>query len=52
MARALMDAIVTHAQRSTDAAPPYSMPGDLLRERQNGAITLLELAASHGRWGE
>ncbi|HTQ16142.1 HD domain-containing protein [Mycobacterium sp.] len=52
MARALMDAIVTHAQRSPEAAPPYSMPGDILREREANGITMLELAASHSRWGE
>jgi len=51
MASALMDAIVAHAQRSPEAAPPYSLPGDVLRERQANGITLLELAASHGRWG-
>lgn len=52
MARTLVDAIVAHAQRSADAAPPYSMPGDLLRERQSGSPTLLEAMASHGRWGD
>lgn len=52
MARTLMDAIVAHAQRSPEAAPPYSMPGDVLRERQANGITLVELAASQGRWGE
>jgi hypothetical protein len=52
MARTLLDAIVAHAQRSPDAAPPYSMPGDALRERQTDGITLVELAALHGRWGE
>lgn len=52
MATTLVEAIVTHAQRSPDAAPPYSMPGELLRERQTGGPTLLELLASHGRWGD
>jgi hypothetical protein len=52
MARTLLDAIVAHAQRSPDAAPPYSMPGDALRERQKDGVTLVELAALHGRWGE
>ena len=52
MARTLMDAIVAHAQRSPEAAPPYSFPGHLLRERQTDGITLLELMASHGRWGD
>jgi hypothetical protein len=52
MATTLADAIVAHAQRSPDAAPPYSMPGDLLRERQADGTSLIELMASHGRWGE
>jgi HD domain-containing protein len=52
MARTLVDAIVALAQRSPEAAPPYSMPGDLLRERQSGSPALLEVMASHGRWGE
>lgn len=52
MATTLVDAIVAHAQRGPDAAPPYSMPGDLVRERQTGGTSLLELLATHGRWGE
>jgi HD domain len=52
MASTLVDAIIEHAQRSPDAAPPYSMPSDLLRERQTGGPTLIELMASHGRWGD
>ncbi|HWS92934.1 MAG TPA: HD domain-containing protein [Mycobacterium sp.] len=51
MASSLMDAVVAHAQRGPEAAPPYSLPGDVLRERRTDGITLLELAASHGRWG-
>lgn len=52
MASTLVDAIVAHAQRSPDAAPPYSMPADLLRERHTDGTSLVELMASHGRWGE
>ncbi|MGO8936749.1 MAG: hypothetical protein ACLP3C_20520 [Mycobacterium sp.] len=52
MASSLMDAIVAVAPRSPAAAPPYSLPGGALRERQTDGITLLELAASHARWGE
>jgi hypothetical protein len=52
MASTLMDAIAAHAQRSPEAAPPYSFPAEVLRERQTDGITLLELAASHGRWGD
>jgi hypothetical protein len=52
MATTLVDAIVAHAQRSHDAAPPYSMPSDLLRERNTDGTTRLELMASHSRWGD
>jgi len=52
MARTLIDAIAAHAQRAPEAAPPYSFPAYLLRERNTDGITLLELAASHGRWGD
>jgi hypothetical protein len=52
MARTLIDAIVAHAQRGPEAAPPYSFPAVVLRERNAEGITLLELAASHGRWGD
>jgi hypothetical protein len=52
MARTLMDAIAAHAQRNPEAAPPYSFPAEVLRERRTDGITLLELAASHGRWGD
>jgi hypothetical protein len=51
MVSSLMDAIVAQAQRSPTAAPPYSLPADVVRERATDGITLLELAASHGRWG-
>ena len=52
MATSLMDAIVAHALRSPEAAPPYSLPAGVLRERNTDGVTLLELAASHGRWGD
>jgi hypothetical protein len=52
MARTLIDAIAAHAQRGPEAVPPYSFPAYLLRERNTDGITLLELAASHGRWGD
>lgn len=51
MATSLIDAIVAHAERSPEAAPPYSMPGGALRERRNEGITQLELAVPHSRWG-
>src|SRR5437879_6919218 len=34
MARTLVDAVVAHAKRGTEAATPYSFPTLLLRERQ------------------
>jgi len=52
MARTLIDAIAAHAQRGPETAPPYSFPAYLLRERNTDGVTLLELAASHGRWGD
>jgi len=52
MARTLIDAITVHAQRGAETAPPYSFPAYLLRERNTDGVTLLELAASHGRWGD
>jgi HD domain len=52
MARALTDAIVTHAARSAAAAPRYSLPGELVRERRDDGVTGLELAAAAAAWGE
>ncbi|WAJ46707.1 HD domain-containing protein [Mycobacterium sp. Aquia_216] len=52
MARRLLDAIAAQAQRNPDAAPPYTFPYQVLRERQTDGVTLLELAASQGRWGD
>jgi hypothetical protein len=52
MARTLLDAIAAQAQRSPEAAPPYTFPSQVLRERQSDGVTLLELAAAHGRWGD
>jgi hypothetical protein len=52
LARALTDAIVTHAARSAAAAPRYSLPGELVRERRDDGVTGLELAAATAAWGE
>jgi hypothetical protein len=52
MARTLIDAIAAQAQRSPEAAPPYSFPQQVLHERQTDGVTLMELAAAHGRWGD
>jgi hypothetical protein len=52
MARALTDAIVAHSARSAAAAPHYSLPGELARERRADGVTRLELAAEAALWGE
>ncbi|HEY9291538.1 MAG TPA: HD domain-containing protein [Microlunatus sp.] len=44
MVRSLVDAIVDHAARSEAAAPPYSTPGELLRERRQYGVTRMERA--------
>ncbi|CAM3007597.1 hypothetical protein BST27_14225 [Mycobacterium intermedium] len=51
MATTLLDAITTHAQRSPEAAPPYSFPLGVLQERQANGITGVEQMAALGRWG-
>jgi HD domain len=52
MARRLTDAIICQAQNNPTKAPPYSTPGELVRERsQPPHITRLEQLANHGRWG-
>jgi hypothetical protein len=48
----LLDAIVAQAERSPEAAPPYTFPAGLLRERHADGITLLERMAPLSRWGE
>jgi hypothetical protein len=52
MATTLMDAITAHSQRSPEAAPPYTLPGGVPQERRTNGVTLLEHAASLGRWGD
>jgi hypothetical protein len=51
MARSLVEAIVDRAARSADAAPRYSLGGELLRERRDNGVTSLELAARSSGWG-
>jgi putative intracellular protease/amidase len=52
MARCLADAIVAHAQGSPRKAPPYTLPGELVRERAASSIgTRIERLAAQGRWG-
>jgi hypothetical protein len=52
MAASLVDAIAEHAQRSPEAALPYTMAGEVLRERRDAGITLLEQTVALGRWGD
>jgi hypothetical protein len=52
MVASLMDAIAAQAERSPEAAPPYSFPSTLLRERHADGISLLERIAPLSRWGE
>jgi putative intracellular protease/amidase len=52
MARCLTDAIVAQAQGRPRKAPPYTLPGELVRERAAARPeTGLERAALQGRWG-
>jgi hypothetical protein len=44
MARSLVDAIVERAGRSAAARAPFTVGGELLRERQTDGITRLERA--------
>jgi hypothetical protein len=52
MVRSLVDAIVEHAARSEAAAPRYSIPGELLRERREYGVTGFEQAATQSPWGD
>jgi hypothetical protein len=52
MAKSLMDAIAAQAQHSSEAALPYTMAGEVLRERRETGITRLEQMAALGRWGD
>lgn len=51
MAKSLADAIVAHAASSTGAAPRFSLPGELVRERKLDGVTSMELAAASSLWG-
>jgi putative intracellular protease/amidase len=52
MARCLTDAIVGQAQGRPQKAPPYTLPGELIRERASGSSgTKMERLAAQGRWG-
>jgi putative intracellular protease/amidase len=52
MARCLTDAIVGQARGRPRKAPPYTLPGGLVRERAAGSSgTGMERLAAQGRWG-
>ncbi|HYZ51970.1 MAG TPA: DJ-1/PfpI family protein [Streptosporangiaceae bacterium] len=52
MARCLADAIVAQARDNPQKAPPYTLPGELARERAaDRSATRLERGAIQGRWG-
>jgi putative intracellular protease/amidase len=52
MARCLTDAIVGQARGRPQKAPPYTLPGELVRERAAGSSgTGMERLATQGRWG-
>jgi hypothetical protein len=50
LARCLTDAIVGQVQGRPQKAPPYSLPGEVVREREAG-LSGLERLAAQGRWG-
>ena len=52
MARSLIDEIVKRAAKTKAAAPRYSFPGGVLRERRSDGITSLERAVAASPWGE
>lgn len=51
LARCLTDAIVGQAKDHPQKAPPYTLPGELVRERASSSGTGLERLAAQGRWG-
>ncbi len=51
MVRSLTDAIVAQAAENPANAPRYSLPGELLRERETFGHTRLEHSCRTSRWG-
>ncbi|MFE3654344.1 HD domain-containing protein [Streptomyces sp. NPDC059152] len=51
MSRSLTDAIVAQAAKDPKNAPRYSLPGELLRERETFGRTRLEHTCRSFRWG-
>ncbi|MET9273262.1 HD domain-containing protein [Kribbella sp. NPDC003557] len=52
MARSLVDAIVERAAHSAVASAPYTLGGELLRERRADGVTRVERAAAASPWSE
>lgn len=53
IARELTDAIVEHAKRTPQAAPPFSMAAELAHQRASpGHLSTLERMARSSRWGD
>ena len=53
IARQITDAIVAQVRVRPEKGPRYSLPGDLLRERETAPhLTAIEAATLSGRWGE
>ncbi|MFE7314273.1 HD domain-containing protein [Streptomyces sp. NPDC057555] len=50
MVRSLTDAIVAQAAKNPNNAPRYTIPGELLRERQTFGRTRLEHTSRSSRW--
>jgi hypothetical protein len=52
IAQALTDAVIAHARRTPDGAPPFSMAAELVRQRAVPASpSTLETLAGSSRWG-
>ncbi|MGW7576503.1 HD domain-containing protein [Streptomyces sp. NPDC054765] len=52
MIRSLTDAIVAQAAKNPANGPRYSIPGELLREREAFGRTRMEHACNSSRWGD
>ncbi|MDI2128370.1 HD domain-containing protein [Yinghuangia seranimata] len=52
MIRSLTDSIVAQAAKNPTNAPRYSLPGELLREREVFGRTRMEHSGSSSRWGD
>jgi len=48
--RSIVDAAVAHAERSPSAGAPYSLAGELARERLESGLTRIEAGSAHAPW--